>query len=46
MPVFARSGAAGITAYVAVFPVLADAWCAAGWFSFPGRDANRWISAG
>ncbi len=32
LPVFARSGIAGIAVYVAVFLVLVGAWCAAGWF--------------
>jgi cadmium resistance protein CadD (predicted permease) len=44
LPVFARSGAAGIAAYVVVF--LVGAWCAAGWF-FATRPAvagmiGRW----
>jgi cadmium resistance protein CadD (predicted permease) len=46
LPVFARSGAAGITVYVAVFLVLTAVWCAAGWF-FATRPAvarliGRW----
>ena len=32
LPVLARTGAAGITVYVAVFLVLAGVWCAAGRF--------------
>jgi cadmium resistance protein CadD (predicted permease) len=32
LPVFARSGIAGITVYVVVFLLLVGAWCAAGWF--------------
>lgn len=46
LPVFARSGIAGIAVYVVVFLVLVGAWCAAGWF-FATRPAvagliGRW----
>jgi cadmium resistance protein CadD (predicted permease) len=46
LPVFARTGAAGITVYVAVFLVLVGVWCAAGRF-FATRPAvakilSRW----
>jgi cadmium resistance protein CadD (predicted permease) len=46
LPVFARSGAAGIAVYAAVFLVLVGAWCFAGWF-FATRPAvagviGRW----
>lgn len=46
LPVFARSGIAGIAVYVVVFLVLVGVWCAAGWF-FATRPAvagviGRW----
>jgi len=46
LPVFAKSGAAGITVYVAVFLILVSVWCTAGWF-FATRPAvakviGRW----
>ncbi len=46
LPVFARTGAAGITVYAAVFLVLVGVWCAAGWY-FATRPAvarvlGRW----
>ena len=46
LPVFAKTGAAGITVYVVVFLVLVAAWCAAGWY-FATRPAvakvlGRW----
>ena len=46
LPVFARTGAAGIGVYAAVFLVLVGVWCAAGWL-FATRPAvagflGRW----
>ncbi|HEU5419828.1 MAG TPA: cadmium resistance transporter [Streptosporangiaceae bacterium] len=46
LPVFARSGVAGVAVYAVVFLVLVGVWCAAGWF-FATRPAvagviGRW----
>lgn len=46
LPVFAKTGVAGITVYVVVFLVLVGVWCAAGWY-FATRPAvvrvlGRW----
>ena len=46
VPVFAKSGAAGIAVYATVFLALVGAWCASGWF-FATRPAvaqviGRW----
>jgi cadmium resistance protein CadD (predicted permease) len=46
LPVFAKTGAAGITVYVAVFLVLVGVWCAAGRFlatrPVVARVISRW----
>lgn len=46
VPVFATSGAGGLTSYVVVFLILVAAWCAAGWYfaSRPivARALSRW----
>jgi cadmium resistance protein CadD (predicted permease) len=46
LPVFARTGIAGIAVYVSVFLIMVGVWCAAGWF-FATRPAvakviGRW----
>ena len=46
LPVFAKTGAAGITVYIAVFLVLVAVWCAAGRFAATrpvvARVTSRW----
>ena len=44
LPVFAKTGAAGITVYIAVFLVLVAVWCAAGRFAATRPAVARVIS--